>query len=299
MGRTIVDYLWKTPLCAVTYLAAIVVSGGAVVSFGLPLPTIPVDVNATLQICGLLVGCVLLALGLEPLANRIQGGRAARWLVLALFAYVCLGLNTAIEASIFTKFGGTAAMAVMPLVPCVLLALVITLLFPAPAPEASFEAKLREAAGVGWRARAWQVPAAILAFPVIYFVVGTPVGFLVADYYQQEASGLVLPGMTTIIGTQLVRGTLYLLASLPVAIAWSGSRGAFILVFGVAVFVFTGLFGMVQANWLPIEIRAIHAVEFLVDSMAYAYALAVLLGIPVGHRWPANPAGAARATPET
>jgi len=37
--------------------------------------------------------------------------------MLGAFGYVCLGPNAAIEASVFTKFGGLTAMAIMPLIP--------------------------------------------------------------------------------------------------------------------------------------------------------------------------------------
>lgn len=280
MGRTILDYLWKTPLCALTYLVGIVAGGAAATSLGLSLPAIPAAGSEMSQLAGLLAGCVLLVLGLGPLARRIRGGLVARWLMLAAFAYVCLGLNTAIEAGIFTKYGGMTAMALIQVVPCLLLALVVSLLFPRQEPTESSHASTRSLpGGAGWRSWSWRVPAAVLAFPLIYFLFGMPVGLLVADYYRHEAFGLVLPGLGTIIGTQLLRSVLYLLASLPIAAAWSGSRRSFILVFGIALFIFTGLFGMVQASWLPVQIRLIHSVELAADAMTYACALAVLLQV--------------------
>jgi hypothetical protein len=167
----------------------------------------------------------------------------------------------------------------MTAVPCVLMALVVALLFPPQDPAGSFRASLRGfARGADGRRRLRRIPAAVLAFPLIYFAFGAPVGLMVADYYQQEASGLVLPGIGIVIGTQLLRGVLCLLASLPIVVAWSGSRRGLALVFGIAMFVFTGLFGMVQASWLPLEIRLIHSVELFADAMAYAGVLAVLLG---------------------
>ena len=45
---------------------------------------------------------------------------AARGLMLAAFGYVCLGPNAAVEASVFTKFGGLTAMAIMPLIRCMM-----------------------------------------------------------------------------------------------------------------------------------------------------------------------------------
>jgi hypothetical protein len=65
--------------------------------------------------------------------------------------------------------------------------------------------------------------------------------------------------------------------------------------FGMALFVLTGLFGMVQANWLAIEIRAIHTMELLVDALANACALTMLLRVPLGRQWPTDSAEAACA----
>jgi hypothetical protein len=288
VARTLVSYLWKTPLCALAYVAGTLVGGAAASSLGLPLPAIPTAADQTTQLVGLLVGSVLLALVVGPLAARINGGLLARWLVLTAFSYVCLGLNTALEAGIFTKLGGMTGIAVITIVPCVLLALAAALLFPSkPGGEAVATGP------VSWRSWLWRLPTALLAFPIIYFVFGIPVGLLVGDYYRQEAFGLVLPSLGVVIGVQVLRSALFLLASLPIAIRWSGSRTAFILVFGLAFFVLTGLFGMAQAYWLPAEIRRIHTVELFADAMTYACALAVLLRVqpsvspinPEGPRW--------------
>jgi hypothetical protein len=111
---------------------------------------------------------------------------------------------------------------------------------------------------------------------VIYFAFGMPVGILVGDYYRQEQFGLILPSLTAVIGTQLVRGSLYSLACLPLVILWAKSRRQFLLAFGISFFVFTGLFGMLQATWLPLQMRLIHTLELLADAMAYACALALL-----------------------
>jgi len=68
----------------------------------------------------------------------------------------------------------------------------------------------------------------------------------------------------------------FLLACLPIVIAWSRSRREFVIVFGIAFFVFTGLFGMFQATWLPTQMRVIHMVELFADGMAYAGVLGFL-----------------------
>jgi hypothetical protein len=276
MGRTIVECLWKTPLCVLAYMVGVMAAGAAAGPLGLTLPAIPPSGNEGMVFAGLLIGCTLLALSLAPLAHGLRVGGVARWLMLAAFAYVCLGVNTAIEAGIFTTFGGTAAMALLPLLPCLLLALVAATLFRLRESRAFGTTVRTHAAGMDGRQWAWRIVAAVIAFPVIYYVFGTPVGLLIGDYYRQEQFRLILPSIGVVIGAQLLRSTLYLLASLPIVVAWSGSRRGFALTFGAAFFVLTGLFGMVQAYWLPPQMRIIHSVEMFADAMAYAAALAML-----------------------
>jgi hypothetical protein len=106
------------------------------------------------------------------------------------------------------------------------------------------------------------------------------VGPFVADAYRAGRFGLVLPGLGQILSVQFVRSVLFLLASLPVLAAWHGSRLRLALALGAAHFVMVGLFGMLQAYWLPAPMRLIHTAEILVDSVTYAAVLVVLLVRP-------------------
>jgi hypothetical protein len=47
--------------------------------------------------------------------------------------------------------------------------------------------------------------------------------------------------------------------------------------FGLSLFVVSGLYGLMQAFWMPWTMRGIHSVELLLDSLAYGWLLAVLL----------------------
>ncbi len=277
MGQRVTEYLWKVPLCALTYLVGTVVAGAAMVALGLPLPELPSSAGKTVPLAGLVLGSVLLVLSLGLLVDRLRGGRLARGLMLAAFGCVCLGPNAAIEASVFTKFSGLTAMAIMPLLPCVLVGLVTAALFKQPGGAEAVVARAPGSArDAGWQGWLWRVPAAVVSFVLIYFLFGMPVGALVGEYYRQEQFGLILPSLDVVIRTQLIRGAVYLLACLPIAIVWSRSRREFVIVFGIAFFVFTGLFGMLQATWLPIPMRLIHTVELLADGMAYAGVLGFL-----------------------
>jgi hypothetical protein len=46
---------------------------------------------------------------------------------------------------------------------------------------------------------------------------------------------------------------------------------------GLSLFVVSGLYGLMQAFWMPWAMRGLHAVELLLDSLAYVWLLAVLL----------------------
>ena len=277
MGRKVLEFSWKLPLCAATYLVATMIAGAAMVALGLPLPELPTSAGKSVPLAGLVLGSVLLVLSFGLLADRLRGGRVARGLMLAAFGYVCLGPNAAIEASVFTKFGGLTAMAIMPLIPCALVGLVTAALFKQPGGAEAVVARAPcSARDAGWQGWLWRVPAAVVSFVLIYFLFGMPVGALVGEYYRQEQFGLILPSLGVVIRTQLIRGAVYLLACLPIVIAWSGSRRGFVLIFGIAFFVFTGLFGMLQATWLPTQMRVIHAVELFADGMAYAGVLGFL-----------------------
>jgi hypothetical protein len=64
---------------------------------------------------------------------------------------------------------------------------------------------------------------------------------------------------------------------MPVLILWSGSRRHLVLALGLAFYVLVGLFGMIQSYWLAPTLQVLHNSEMLIDSMAYALALAILL----------------------
>jgi hypothetical protein len=118
---------------------------------------------------------------------------------------------------------------------------------------------------------------AVLAFPVIYLAFGSVVGPFVIDAHRAGAFGLKLPGVGEMISTQFVRSALFLLASVPALVLWRGPRLRLVAALGLAHYVFVGLFGMLQALWLPTSLRVLHGTELLADSLVYAAVLVLLL----------------------
>lgn len=271
-------YLWRLPLAAGAYVVGTMAGGALVSAFGLPLPEVPEQANE--QILGMLlfVASLGLAGGLALLARRIRGPYWQRWLVLAALCYICLGLALPLEGAIYTTLGGMASIPLFAILPCLLLAAVMALLFQPAERGGSFFADARrffQGRGVGeW---AWRFAAAVCAFPVIYWTFGLMVAPFVLEYYRQGQFDLTVPNPAIIVLAQFARSVLFLAASLPILMMWSGTKRQLVVALGLAFYVLVGLFGMIQSYWLAPTLQVLHNTEILVDSMVYALALAVLL----------------------
>jgi len=276
--RAVLSYAWRTLLCAVAAVAGTLVGAAATAGLGAALPAVPPPRDpGTVAGFGLLAAFALAA-GLVPLASGLAVRFAARWAALALFAFVCAGLNTAIEAAIFTSLGGTAGLLVLNAILAGVLGAALAASFRARGELQAWPARARDFAARR-RAGEWILRAAIavLAFPVIYLAFGSMIAPIVVPAYQAAQFGLVLPGYGVIVPVQLVRSALYLAASAPLLVAWRGSRLRLALALAAAHFVLDGLSGMLQAYWLPAPIRLAHSVEILGDSLVYAAVVVALL----------------------
>jgi hypothetical protein len=271
-------YIWKILVCALSVVIGTVLGGMMFTALGLPGPQMPPAVDARLLAFWTQIGSMVLSIGLAAIARGLRGSFWTRWLIVAWFAYGCLGINNTIEASFFTSIGGGPAMAVLWLVACLLSAGVVALLFRSPAPGESFGESVRRFFG-GRTLGQWvlRLAAAWLAFPMVYFLFGTPVGLLVQNAYRDQAFGLRLPGLEVIIAVEFVRSVVFLLGALAIFVAWSGLRRRLSLVFGLSLFTVLGLHSMLQAYWLPWSMRGVHSVEILLDSLVYGWLLVRLL----------------------
>jgi hypothetical protein len=271
-------YLGRLPLCAAAYVVGAMGSAALVSALGMPLPKLPEQADErTMGLC-LILGSLVLALGLAPLARRIRGGFVVRWLALAGLCYVCLGVNTPIEAAIFSNLGGMATIPVFSLLPCLLFAATMALLFQPADKGESFRAAAQrffEDRPAGeW---AWRMAAGICAFPLIYWTFGLMIAPAVRPYYEQGQFGLALPNVTAILLVQVLRSMLFLAATMPILIVSSGPRRPLILALGLAFYVLVGLFSMIQTYWLAPTLLILHNLEILADSMVYALAMVLLL----------------------
>jgi hypothetical protein len=276
--RLVVGYGWRLPLCALAYVGAEVAGGALISAVGLPLPQLPEQANEGMTALCLILGGLFLALGLAPLARRIQGGFTVRWLTLAGLCYLCLGAIMPIEAAIFTSMPGLASMPVFSLLPCVSLAAVLARLFRPRDRGDSFRSLTRRFfAGRAAGEWLWRLAAALCAFPLIYWTFGLMIAPFVRPYYEQGQFGLALPSAGAIVLVQFLRSALFLAATLPILITTAGPRRHLILTLGLAFYVLVGLYGLVQTYWLAPTLLILHNLEIFTDSMVYALALALLL----------------------
>jgi hypothetical protein len=254
--------------------------GGAIATgLGVTVPRMPGTAPERLALFAFLASLTL-GVSLGPLASGLRARYFTRLAALALLAYVCLGVNTALETSIFTTIGGASGLVVIFLPATLACAAAAAALFRPSATEATRGSSFWTRFGVwSW---VWRLAAAIVAFPVVYVVFGMMVGPFVIEAYRNQAHGLTLPGWGQIIPVQFLRSALFLIASLPAVALWGGTRRRLALSLGLAHFTFVGLFGMLQGFWLPVAMRLAHGIEIAADSFAYTALLVLLLTRPAG-----------------
>jgi hypothetical protein len=277
--RTVLSYLWKVPLCGLAFMAGTMLGGMLAGLIGMPTPPMPEGtVPETLMLFQLLAS-PLLALALAFLSRGIQGRFVCRWLILSSLAWVAYGVNTVLEAAIFTTYGGASPFTVVIILfGSLACAALVAALFPPEDRGQGFVARLRAffgaRSGSQW---AWRLPLAAVAFVPIYLFFGRLVVPFTYDYYQHQMAGLTAPGWGQILPVLFLRSLLFMAASLPVLVTWGRSRRSLVLSLGFAMFVMVGGMGLVGGYWLPLKVRLFHGVEILADSLVYAWVVVLLL----------------------
>ena len=279
--KAFIFYAAKAAAVALAYVLGAMVGAAVLSAVGASLPALPAGADADGLPLLSTIAALTLGLGLGPLAAGLGVGFRARWATLALLVFVCLGVNTAIEAALFTTLGGSDGMIVLNVFTSLAVGAALAALFRPAGEEPPWAARLdrfrRQFPAGQW---AWRLAAALLAWPVIYLAFGMTVAPWVVPAYEAAQFGLVLPGMGQILPVQLLRSALFLGASVPALVAWRGSRRGLTLALAAAHFVLNGLFGLLQATWWPVSLRTLHTVEILGDSLVYAAVLVLLLARP-------------------
>lgn len=275
-------YLWKIPLCGILFFLGFIPGNWLAAWLGLPTPPLPAGADSALVFQYTILGSFILALALALLSTGLVGPYLIRWLVLFLFVWIGYGINTYLEAAIFSTMASASFYTVILYLPASLLCSAMAAwLFTMSPPELVLMETLRSF----WAQRpvkqwAWRLPLAYLAFPIAYLFFGSLISPIVLPYYQQGFNELALPGWGQILPTLALRSLLFLLICLPVLVIWQSSNWRLFIVLAVALFIVVGGLGMLEAYWLPAILRVTHSLEILADEVTYAAALVILLGRP-------------------
>jgi len=264
----------KVVLCVVLYMLGVILTGIVVGVLHLPSPSMIPGMTPQGVLAAMTVGTLLLVIGLAPLTTYLGGSRTQRAVVLFVMIFVAVGLNTTIEASVFSNLIkiGIGWMCVHYILPCLFLTTGLVFMFG----KSTEPSGLPSFSAMQW---AWRATVAWLAFPVIYFVFGMCVAPFVMYAYNAGIAGLTIPPMDVIIRTQLLRSALFLVSSLPVIALWNGSRRNLFLLFGLAEAMMVGVAGLAQATWFPTVLRIAHSIEITFDSFAYVGVLVLLFAV--------------------
>jgi hypothetical protein len=278
--KKIVAYLWKLPVCGLAFVLGTFVGSMLAGMLGLQMPSLPAGTDPQTLVLVQLLSSPLLALALAFLSTRMEGGFLSRWLILSSLTWVAYSVNTVLEASIFTTFGAASSFTVLiQLVGSLACAAAVAFLFRPQDGGSGFSISMREFfARRSTRQWAWRLPLAAVIFMPIYVIFGRLVVPFTYQYYQQELAGLTAPGWGQILPILFVRSVLFLLVSLPVLFTWRKSRSSLVFSLGFALFVLVGALGLIGGYWMPTNVRIIHGLEILADSLVYAWALVLLLG---------------------
>ncbi len=269
----------KVAACAAAYLVTFLATAGLVqIVFPPPDPE-PATGGITWVLTQMAPASLVLAAGLAIVGRRIRGSFAARSIILFVFFYISYGVTSAIEAHFFTTLAGMFSYYLpLSIVPAAVLAVLTARLFDGAPPDDLTQGMLRSyVAGRSVFSWAWRLPAAWMAFPVIYIFFGLLVSPFVLEHYEQQEN-LRIPGPLLVVGLQFVRSALFLIATGPVLVAWSGSRRRLWGALGVALFLIVGLAGLIQGPVFTMQLRIAHGLEILADSLVHAAALVLLLG---------------------
>lgn len=292
--------LLKLLLAGAAFSVGLLLGGMLTALLRLPAPEMPAGLDGQTAALYLFLLSPLLAAAPALLSRALAGGLWARACMLALFLAITYTINTAIEALVFMTTGSPASALfnVITALPAVLLCgLAVAWLFKPPAGSPGLGAAARayfhrRSAGQ-W---AWRIALAAVAFAPVYWLFGSLVYPITREYYEQEMFGLrTTTGWGQLLPVLLLRSALFLLACLPVIVAWQHSPRSLWWRLGSALFIAVGLVYMLAAYWMPAIVRVPHSVEIAADSFTHAALLVLLLG---GGHAEAKPAAALPEGPE-
>jgi hypothetical protein len=207
-----------------------------------------------------------------------------RMLSIWLCNYLLYYLLNILDGLLFSPFPHMSTGIVANILPALFLALVAAWLWKPGTVASPDNSVVRDyfaarKAG-GW---AWRLALAWLVYPPIYYLMGRAVQPFVQHYYEDPSLGLGLsmpPSLGVLIAMQVLRGALFLIAVLPIILAWRGSQRGLWLLAGAVIFIQIAAQIIFQAYWLPAGLRIPHSLELLADSFLQAGVYVLLLCFP-------------------
>lgn len=120
-----------------------------------------------------------------------------------------------------------------------------------------------------------------VAFMVAYCVIGSATWPFVRQYYTDPSFGLRLqiPRGPVIIALQLARGLVAALALVPLLASTSAQGFDWWWRFALALAVTSGVIPLLLATGWPMRLRVVHAIEIVVFTQVYAFALWKILAV--------------------
>jgi hypothetical protein len=218
--------------------------------------------------------------GAASLSLVLRGSFWIRWTLLSLLMYVLAYVLSTWEAAYFTKFGGTAFLFSLWVLPSLFCCAAFAWLVKGRDSRESITESTRHYFQ-SRPLREWllRLSLAWVAFPAVYFLFGSCVAPIVVPFYK-TLDFLVLPPFGFLIKLQLARSLCILAVLLLFFIVSKASRLSLGLALGWAFYAWTGLSGMVGGDFFPTPVRWAHGVELLMDSIVYVTAATLLLARP-------------------
>lgn len=259
---------------AVAYFFGTVISLWLLSALGVPMPTTPGDTSRDQIVILGLVGALSLAFALFPLARGIGGSAGRRLLTIFAFTFVAFAVINQLQASVFTTVGGNARILAFYAIPCLLASAAATWLVRPDDRQIARPTVFQTRTPEAWW---WRPILAVAALPCIEVMAGMMTGPLLEEVITQRTSGMQVPGDAVVLATMLVKSALLLAVTVPIALSWRRTRLHLMVALGAAVFILTGLVGLIQAAWWPLTLRVVFALQILFSSGAYAAVVVALL----------------------
>jgi hypothetical protein len=275
--------LVKGVVGALASMVGLVAGGIITAMLGLPATGLPLQVDMNTLMPRLFLTQIVIAIVLGKCFQGLYHRYWQRLLSIWLCNYVLYYLLNILDGLLFSPFPNMSTGIVANVFPALFMAAVTAWLWK-PGAVVSPKDEVRDyfaARKAGeW---AWRLALAWLVFPLIYYLMGRAVLPFVHQYYEDPSLRLGLtmpPSLEILMAMQVLRGALFLLAVLPILVAWHGSRKSLWLWVGTVIFIQIAIQTILQAYWLPTGLRFPHGLELLADSFLQAGVYALLLFFP-------------------